>query len=186
MRRRPTSACRSTTRTSPSSRGRCSSASGRRSSLLICRVHAPHTSRKARGTRPTHQGGFSMIRKSSWILLALAGLLVAAVPVAAHHAIAAQYDMDKAGEWTGTLKKMEFVNPHSMLHLDVTGPDGKVTEWVFQTTNAGTLRTRGLARTGPGSLEPGAKYTVKRFAARNRNPMGLLGVLVFPGRTELT
>ena len=82
--------------------------------------------------------------------LAISGLLLAAVPVAAHHAIAAQYDMDKAGEWTGTLKKMEFINPHSMLHLDVTGPDGKVTEWVFQTTNAGTLRTRGLARTGQG------------------------------------
>ena len=45
-----------------------------------------------------------MIRKSSWIVLALSGLLLAAVPVAAHHAIAAQYDMDKAGEWTGTLK----------------------------------------------------------------------------------
>src|ERR1044072_855501 len=92
-----------------------------------------------------------MIRKSSCIALALIGLLLATVPVAAHHAIAAQYDMDKAGEWTGTLKKMEFINPHSMLHLDVTGPDGKTTEWVFQTTNAGTLRTRGLARTGAGS-----------------------------------
>jgi len=127
-----------------------------------------------------------MIRKSSWIVLAVSGLLLAAVPVAAHHAIAAQYDMDKAGEWTGTLKKMEFINPHSMLHLDVTGPDGKVTEWVFQTTNAGTLRTRGLARTGPGSLEPGAKYTVKGFAARNGNPMGFLRVLVFPDGKELT
>jgi hypothetical protein len=81
---------------------------------------------------------------------------------------------------------MEFINPHSMLHLDVTGPDGKVTEWVFQTTNAGTLRTRGLARTGPGSLEPGQKYTVKGFAARNGNPMGFLRVLVFPDGKELT
>ena len=127
-----------------------------------------------------------MIRKSSWIVLALSGLLLAAVPVAAHHAIAAQYDMDKAGEWTGTLKKMEFINPHSMLHLDVAGPDGKTTEWVFQTTNAGTLRTRGLARTGAGSLEVGAKYTVKGFAARNGNPMGFLRVLVFPDGKELT
>ena len=126
-----------------------------------------------------------MIRKSSWILLAFAGMLLAAVPVAAHHAIAAQYDMDKAGEWTGTLKKMEFINPHSMLHLEVTNPDGTKVDWVFQTTNAGTLRNRGLARSGPGSLEAGAKYTVKGYAARNGNPMGFLRTLVFPDGREM-
>jgi hypothetical protein len=87
---------------------------------------------------------------------------------------------------SGTLKKMEFINPHSMLHLDVKNGDGSVTEWVFQTTNSGTLRSRGLARSGPGSLEVGAKYTVKGFAARNGNPMGFLRVLVFPDGKELT
>ncbi len=104
------------------------------------------------------------------------------VPVAAHHALAAQYDMDKPIEITGTLKKMEFINPHSMLHLDVTNPDGTMTTWVFQTTNAGTLRNRGLARSGPGSLEAGANYTVKGYAARNGNPMGFLRVARLPGR----
>ena len=127
-----------------------------------------------------------MNRTSSWIAAGLAAITMAVVPVAAHHAVAAQYDMDKAGEWTGTLMKMEFINPHSMLHLNVSGPDGKVTEWVFQTTNAGTLRTKGLARTGPGSLEIGSKYTVKGFPARNGNPMGFLRVLVFPDGKELT
>ena len=127
-----------------------------------------------------------MNRKSSWIAVAFSGVLLAAWPVAAHHAVAAQYDMDKQGEWTGTLKKMEFINPHSMLHLNVKGADGSVTEWVFQTTNSGTLRSKGLARTGPGSLEVGAKYTVKGFAARNGNPMGFLRVLVFPDGKELT
>jgi len=127
-----------------------------------------------------------MNRKSSWVALTFCGLLAAAVPVAAHHAVAAQYDLDKPIEISGTLKKMEFINPHSMLHLDVPGPDGKVTEWIFQTTNSGTLRSKGLARTGPGSLEVGAKYTVKGFAARNGNPMGFLRVLVFPDGKELT
>ena len=126
-----------------------------------------------------------MIRKSSWIVLACAGVLLAAWPVAAHHAVAAQYDMDKPGEWTGTLKKMEFINPHSMLHLDVTAPDGKVTEWVFQTTAVAALRSRGLARSGPGSLEVGAKYTVKGFSARNGNPMGFMKTLVFPDGKEV-
>ena len=67
---------------------------------------------------------------------------MAAVPVAAHHALAAQYDMDKPIEITGTLKKMEFINPHSMLHLDVKNPNGTVTTWVFQTTNAGVAPVR--------------------------------------------
>jgi hypothetical protein len=80
---------------------------------------------------------------------------------------------------------MEFINPHSMLHLEVTNPDGTKVEWVFQTTNAGTLRSRGLARSGPGSLESGAKYTVKGYAARNGNPMGFLRTLIFPDGREM-
>ncbi|MBI3048411.1 MAG: hypothetical protein HYY76_08855 [Acidobacteria bacterium] len=114
---------------------------------------------------------------------ALAVLL--AVPAAAHHAVAAQYDMQKPIEITGALKKMEFINPHSMLHLDVKNSDGTVTTWIFQTTNAGTLRQRGLARSGPGSLEPGATYTVRGYAARNGNPMGFLRTLVFPDGREM-
>ena len=124
--------------------------------------------------------------KRSFSILAVCGLFLAAVPVAAHHALAAQYDMDKAVEITGTLNKMEFINPHSMLHLDVKNPNGSVTTWVFQTTNAGSLRSKGLARNGPGSLEQGATYTVKGFAARNGNPMGFLRVLVFPDKREMT
>jgi len=121
--------------------------------------------------------------KRSSSILAVCGLLMAAVPVAAHHALVAQYDMDKPIEITGTLNKMEFINPHSMLHLDVKNPNGTVTTWVFQTTNAGSLRSKGLART---SLEQGATYTVKGFAARNGNPMGFLRVLVFPDKKEMT
>ena len=121
--------------------------------------------------------------KRSSSILAICGLLMAAVPVAAHHALVAQYDMDKPIEITGTLNKMEFINPHSMLHLDVKNANGTVTTWVFQTTNAGSLRSKGLARN---ALEQGATYTVKGFAARNGNPMGFLRVLVFPDKKEMT
>jgi hypothetical protein len=112
-------------------------------------------------------------------------VVLAAVPALAHHAIAAQYDMDKPVEMTGTLKKMEFINPHSMLHLEVTNTDGTKTVWMFQTTAVAPLRQRGLARTGPGSLEQGATYTVKGFAARNGNSMGFMRTLVFPDKREL-
>ena len=108
-----------------------------------------------------------------WGVVAGLGFVLAAVPALAHHAVAAQYDMDKPIELTGTLKKMEFINPHSMLHLDVANADGTKTTWVFQTTAVAALRQRGLARTGPGSLEPGATYTVKGFAAQERQPDGV-------------
>jgi uncharacterized protein DUF6152 len=120
-----------------------------------------------------------------WGIAAGLGVVLAAGPALAHHAVAAQYDMQKPIEITGALKKMEFINPHSMLHLEVTNADGTKTEWIFQTTNAGTLRTRGLARSGPGSLEPGATYTVKGYAARNGNTMGFLRTLIFPDGKEM-
>jgi hypothetical protein len=120
-----------------------------------------------------------------WGFVAALGFVLAAGPALAHHAVAAQYDMNKPIEISGNLKKMEFINPHSMLHLEVTNPDGTKVDWVFQTTNAGTLRNRGLARSGPGSLETGAKYTVKGYAARNGNPMGFLRTLVFPDGREM-
>ena len=125
------------------------------------------------------------MKKQWWGVVAGIGFVLATGPASAHHAVAAQYDMNKPIEITGNLKKMEFINPHSMLHLEVTNPDGTKVDWVFQTTNAGTLRNRGLARSGPGSLETGAKYTVKGYAARNGNPMGFLRTLVFPDGREM-
>ncbi len=119
----------------------------------------------------------------------LAALIVsgalASAPALAHHAVSAQYDMKKPIEITGTLKQMEYINPHSMLHLEVANADGTKTEWIFQTTNAGTLRNRGLARSGPGSLQPGGTYTVKGYAARNGNSMGFLRTLIFPDGKEM-
>ena len=67
----------------------------------------------------------------SFGILAVCGLFLAAGPVAAHHALVAQYDMDKPIEITGTLNKLEIINPHSMLHLDVKSPNGSVTTWVW-------------------------------------------------------
>ena len=124
--------------------------------------------------------------KRPWGVVACLALVLAAVPAPAHHAISAQYDMKKPIELTGTLKKMELISPHSMLHLEVTNADGTKTVWIFQTTAAPALRQKGLVRTGPGSLEPGATYTAVGFAARNGNPMGFLRVLKFPDGRELT
>jgi hypothetical protein len=63
--------------------------------------------------------------------------------------------MNKPIEITGSLKKMEFINPHSMLHLEVTNPDGTKVDWVFQTTNP-ALRNRGWRDPDRSSLQQGA------------------------------
>src|SRR2546430_3504109 len=70
------------------------------------------------------------------------GLLLAAVPSIAHHSVAAEYDFDKPVEFTGTLKQMEWINPHAMLHLEVTNANGSKAVWIFQTTGAAVLRQK--------------------------------------------
>jgi Family of unknown function (DUF6152) len=115
-----------------------------------------------------------------WGAWAVCGVLAAAVPAAAHHAVQAQYDFDKPIEFTGKLVKMEWISPHSMLHLEVTNKDGTKTEWLFQTTSPTTLRQRGLARSSEGGFEVGKTYTALGFAARSGRPMGFLREIGMP------
>jgi len=60
------------------------------------------------------------------------GLLLAAVPVMAHHSFAAEYDASKAVKMTGTVTQMEWINPHAWIHIDVKKPDGKVESWMVE------------------------------------------------------
>ena len=119
--------------------------------------------------------------------LAVCGALFLVVPVTAHHALNAQYDMDKPIEFEGPLVRTEFVNPHSMLHLEVTGSDGTRTIWKFQSGAIGTLRRLGLIRSSAeGGLKAGDRVTATGFAARNGTPMGFLKTLKMPDGRVIT
>jgi len=61
-----------------------------------------------------------------------AGLLLAAVRLAAHHAFAAEFDVNQPVKVHGTVTKVEFVNPHAWIYVDVKGDDGKVVNWHFE------------------------------------------------------
>ena len=91
------------------------------------------------------------------------GLLLAAVPVSAHHAFAAEFDANKPVKFRGTVTKVEWVNPHAWVHIDVKGDDGKVTSWMIEAAAPNALlrrgwtpfRSRGPSRRPPGSRRAG-------------------------------
>ena len=66
------------------------------------------------------------------LLWTLAASLVALVPVLAHHSIDAEFDKTKPVEITGTVTKIDWMNPHIWIYLDVKGKDGKVVKWQFE------------------------------------------------------
>ena len=70
---------------------------------------------------------------SSKLYLAITGvaLLLTTRPVAAHHSFAAEFDITKPVKVRGTVTKMDWVNPHSWIYIDVKDADGKVTNWHF-------------------------------------------------------
>jgi hypothetical protein len=72
-------------------------------------------------------------------------VLLAASPSLAHHSFAAEFDAAKCQEWTGTLTKVEWTNPHGFFHVDIKDAGGKVQNWSFQTYALITLRRAGTS-----------------------------------------
>ena len=103
-----------------------------------------------------------------------------ATPASAHHSIEANYDVHKAVKVTGAVVKLEFINPHSYLTVDVAGPDGKVQRWSFELEGLGGLRRAGLTRADKGGLQPGEQVTIEAYGARDGSTNGFLRILTLP------
>src|SRR5271155_2032277 len=80
-------------------------------------------------------------------LVACAGLILAAVPAWAHHAFAAEFDAKKPVHLEGVVTKVELINPHSWVHIDVKNPDGTVTNWMVEAGSPNVLLRRGFNKT---------------------------------------
>ena len=107
----------------------------------------------------------------------LAGaLLLAALPVQAHHSFAAEFDEKQPVTLRGTLTKMEWFNPHGWIYIDVKEPDGKVTNWGIEAGSPTTLLRRGLRKTdfsdGRGGGRRGLQVEERR-TARERQDVDL-------------
>ena len=78
------------------------------------------------------------------VVAAAAGLFCATVPAWAHHAFAAEFDAKKPIHLEGTLTKVELINPHSWIHVDVTDKDGKTESWMCEAGSPNVLLRRGF------------------------------------------
>jgi len=87
-----------------------------------------------------------------------------AVSVVAHHAFAAEFDANKPVEFTGVVTKMEWLNPHVWLHLEVTKPDGTKEQWAFEAGTPNVLFRRGFTKQ---SLSVGTKVKVDGYQAKD-------------------
>ena len=102
------------------------------------------------------------MRKTVFIGALAFGLSV--LPVWGHHSFAAEYDADKPITIKGAFTKMDWVNPHSWIHVDVKNPDGTVASWACETAPPNGLYRRGWRKT---SLKEGDVITIEGFLAKD-------------------
>jgi len=82
----------------------------------------------------------------------------------AHHSFAAEFDANQPVTLKGTVTKMDWVNPHTWIHLDVKNADGSVTKWMIEGGTPNTLVRRGFTKA---SLQPGTEITIEGYRAKN-------------------
>jgi len=109
------------------------------------------------------------------VLLVGTGLLLAARPVVAHHAFAAEFDADKPVKLTGAVTKVEWTNPHTWFYIDVKDEAGKVTNWGLEMGSPNGLMRAGWNRN---SMKIGDEVTVEASRARDGSSNGNARVVI--------
>jgi len=105
-----------------------------------------------------------------------AALLLAAAPVRAHHAFAAEFDAAKPVKVRGSVVKWELTNPHSWIHIDVKGTDGKVVTWMIEGASPNNLYRLGLSKE---SLPVGTEIVVEGYQAKDGSSKAVGRNIVF-------
>lgn len=105
-----------------------------------------------------------MCRMRAVAAIVAVGLLLTTSLVRAHHAFSAEFDADKPVKLRGTVTRMEWVNPHSWIHIDVKKADGTVEEWMVEGGTPNTLLRRGFTKN---SLQAGTEIVVDGFQSKD-------------------
>ena len=99
-------------------------------------------------------------------LLAAAAILIGTAPILGHHAFGGEFDPNKPVLLKGPVTKVEWVNPHAWIHLEVTKPDGTKEEWMVEGGTPNTLLRRGITRD---SLKAGTELVIDGYQARDHS-----------------
>ena len=120
-----------------------------------------------------------MRQRSLAVLLAVVAMIGMAPLLSAHHSVAGQFDLSKSVTLKGVISKVDWVNPHIYISLDVKGTDGKVEPWRLECVPVGMARKAGLSKA---QLEGhGETVTVIAFPARDGTKhLGFMTKLTFP------
>ncbi len=114
---------------------------------------------------------------AGWVLVSGASM--------AHHSLSAVYNIRGSGEVTGVIKKVEFINPHGVMTLEVPNDDGTMTEWQLTTGSANTLASLGFGGEGPNTVVAGDVVTITYFPARNGKPLGFIRSITLPDQRTI-
>ena len=98
------------------------------------------------------------------LLASVSLMLVVPASMWAHHAFAAEFDANKPVKLKGKVSKVEWINPHAWIHVDVTRPDGKIQTWMVEGGTPNTLMRRGFSKT---SLPFGTEVVVDGYQAKD-------------------
>ena len=115
-----------------------------------------------------------MSRVQSVVSVGLLVGVVCSAAVSAHHSVQAEFAVDGKVTVSGTVAKIEFLNPHSYLTINVKDASGKITKWGFELGAVAKLRKAGFSRADQGGLKPGDEVTATALPARNGSNNGYL------------
>ena len=109
------------------------------------------------------------------IVVAALSIIGVAAPVLAHHGFDTEYDSKKHVKLEGVVTMVSWTNPHMRVYIDVTGPDGKVTNWNMELTSPNTIRRQGW---GPSDLKAGDRVIFEGFGGKVVESRGSLQTIM--------